>query len=179
MIENILYCSVRHLPAIKQRKNAIIISINDYYSKVPQPDLNGFAAVLKLCFKDRCEEEYNYSQPWPDRPTDAFCQYILGIENEKLFDRDQADLIKQFVDQYHTVDNTKYQLIVQCRAGVSRSAAIAAFLSHHLGLKLYSERDRFRPNPRVIRLLNKVYNAKYEYEDLGSNWTQIQQLGVS
>lgn len=119
--------------------NSLLISIYSLAEDqmIPQP---GWKDVLFLRFHD----------------TDG---QHSGLE---VFSEDQAHKIIEFV----TSNDTPVELVVHCQAGVSRSAAVAIFLSEVHGVPCYKE-DREvnwktwpHYNKLVYRTLNNALNMK-------------------
>ena len=161
MISNILHTGVVHVSTILPSDNTVIISILDNNSKIPRPDFTGFKDTLLLSFKDRCEEDYKLKWKWPDEiPENQFVSYS-GFPHERLCNLSDANKIIKFFYTHH-VTQTPTNLVIHCKSGVGRSAAIALWLGMVFKIR-YSGTDprgRFYPNLRVVRMLNKAYENR-------------------
>lgn len=180
MIRKITYSSVKYVNSLKEDKNKVVISILDNSGKYTRPDLSKFHDSLLLNFKDRCEEDYiDFDRFWPDEPDSLFSSYYV-VGNERLVSFSDAKKIIQFFLRHHS-DNEEKELLIHCRSGVSRSAAIALYLGNVFLIPWESskEHDRFNPNLRVIRLLDKVMKTKYYHAYTRSIRNKFYQLGVS
>ena len=168
MITNILHTGVVHASSIKPSNNTVIISILDRNSKIPRPSFISFKETLFLTFKDRCEEDYKLNWYWPDEISESYASYFTGFKNERLCTLNDARKILNFFNKYHLGPNP-INLVVHCKSGVGRSAAIAHWLGNKFKIR-YSGTDpkgRFNPNLRVIRMLNKAYRSS------GPNYANI------
>ena len=157
MITNILYTGVVYASTIKPSNDTVIISILDNNSKYARPNFEGFKDFLLLSFKDRCEEDYGLTWDWPEEIQDEYAQIYTGIKNERLCNLSDAHKILNFFRLHHA-DPNPINLVVHCKAGVGRSAAIACWIGTKFKIK-YSGNDpkgRFNPNLRIERLLNKA-----------------------
>lgn len=163
MIRKITYSSVKYVNLLGKDKNKVVISILDNSGKYTRPDLSKFQDSLLLNFKDRCEEDFAEYDFWPDNPCPLFTSYYV-FENERLVSLSDAEKIMKFFFKHHD-DKEEKELLVHCRSGVSRSAAVALYLGNVFSIPWESskEHNRFNPNLRVIRLLDKVMKTKYCY----------------
>jgi predicted protein tyrosine phosphatase len=100
--------------------------------------------VLRLEFEDM-----------EDNPNYRTAMYAKAFGEPKLFNRRQAQQIKQLVENVEPE-----MVVVHCEAGISRSAAVAAALSKH-----YNGDDRgiwvstrYFPNKLVYNVLLDVLN---------------------
>lgn len=179
MINHIYHAGVLHVREISSDLPCVIISILDYYTPHSRPNFSHFKDSLSLSFKDRCEEEYGHEQLWPDEPTREFNESVLGMPNERICSISDARRIDKFFEEWHDHRET-LNLIVHCKSGVGRSAAIAKFYGdlYDISYSGTDPRKRFFPNPRVIRMLEKTKFGKYEHEDNRSNKPPLQQLSV-
>ena len=182
MISHITHAGVMHVDDIVNGDNRrnLLISILDFNSPHVRPDFSRFEDVLALTFKDRCEEDYGAADYWPDQPDDDLVRRILGVANERLFSYSDAVAIVEFVEKW-IKDPKEFNLIVHCKSGVGRSAAIAEFFGivHNIPFKGTDPRGRFMPNCRVTRLLTKAYYDKYGYVNNRSHQDTLQQLDIS
>lgn len=120
----------RVLPKVDDNGNAFFISILD-----PEED-------SKNPFRDNNE---NYKTWW-------FFDLEEDIGNYKSVTTDQAKEIFEFIK----VNKNKEKLFVHCSAGISRSAAIGAFVNEYTGGKYNDLLDKFPhilPNGKLTHLL--------------------------
>ena len=160
MITSILHTGVEYIKTIQPSKDTVVISILDNQSKTPRPNFTGFKDSLLLNFKDRCEEDYRTRWYWPDELSENTFKFYTGIANERPCNLSDAYKIIKFFKLHHS-DPAPLKLVIHCKSGVGRSAAIAFWLGYKFKIK-YSGTDpkgRFFPNPRVIRLINKAYQS--------------------
>ena len=181
MIKHITHAGVKHVDDVAAASSGrnLLISILDFNSPHVRPDFSRFQDVLALTFKDRCEEDYGFDDHWPDEPTDAFCLALLRVANERLFSLTDAVRVVDFVERW-VADPEEYNLIVHCKSGVGRSAAIAEFFGivHNIPYKGTDPHGRFMPNCRVTRLLTKAYHNKYKHADNGNHKVDVYELGL-
>lgn len=182
MINHITHAGVLHVDDVVHADNRrnLLISILDFNSPHDRPDFSKFEDVLALSFKDRCEEDYGHDYYWPDQPTANFNYSLLRMANENVFSLADAVKIVDFVERW-IKDPNEFNLIVHCKSGVGRSAAIAEFFGiiHNIPFSGTDPRGRFMPNCRVSRLLTKAYHNKYNHASNGSNTESVQQLDLS
>lgn len=138
-METVTYISRSRAQSTKPPENAVIISLHDISE--PPADLQpGWKDRLTLCFHDADEG-------------------TLGLT---LFNRQMAQQILEFVEKHAS---TTEQLVVHCQMGVSRSAAVAIFLSEVLELPCYMG------DLRVSFATYKNYN-KLVYRTLFNEFSQ-------
>ena len=81
------------------------------------------------------------------------------------------------------LNNPRKNIIVNCAAGISRSAAIAKFCHHNLGYKWWEEGQMFAtPNTHVIKMLssaNRELNEKSNEKEHTSNISSHMDHGVA
>jgi predicted protein tyrosine phosphatase len=109
---------------------------------------------LFLTFKDRCEEEFGV-EDWPDQLSNHLKIKYLGSIDERIFSSEDAAKIWQFFNEHHSSPDD-LTLLVHCKSGVGRSAAIAQYFGTTFCIPWVGGKDpRFNPNSRVLRLLEK------------------------
>lgn len=182
MIKHITHAGVLHVDDVinaDSRRN-LLISILDFNTPHTRPDFSKFASTLALTFKDRCEEDYGHPDYWPDEPTDMWNFGLLRMADERVCSYSDAMNIVEFFEKWHN-NPEEFNLIVHCKSGVGRSAAIAEFFGiiHNIPFRGTDPRGRFMPNCRVTRLLTKAYYDKYHHADNGINEKDVFQLGLS
>ena len=134
-----------------------IISITDPGADKAHFSDDSFHSVLRLCFDD----VYDQGGILPDEDPRGILWHSVYV----FFDTLHARKIIEFIRA-----STAKHLIVHCNAGISRSSAVAAFAADKYNYELsFGKYDTSGANPRVSRLLNKVYNGEelkvFEYED--------------
>ena len=93
-----------------------------------------------------------------------------------LFDVATACKVAKFIDQDWDI------LLVNCEAGVSRSAAVALAVAEHLGLPSPLDESLHSPNPVVLEVLRTVFaagaalDAIAEYENAGFGCDRVSKV---
>ena len=98
-----------------------------------EPDLADFAHVLKLEFHD-VEDD---AEPWV------------------VFDADHARKIIEFVSRLHGAENA-WEVIVHCKAGLSRSPAVALYIAAATGCDMPRREEADEANLLVLDVLTKA-----------------------
>lgn len=83
------------------------------------------------------------------------------MTNHIRFSNTHAQEILDFVEKHQ--ENTE-SIVIHCLMGESRSAAVALFLSKHLGVEL--NQDTSKHNKWVVKVLEKVVYQKEQKERL-------------
>ena len=73
----------------------------------------------------------------------------------QLMTAEHAQQIIAFLDRHRGVS----ELLIHCRAGISRSAAVGAFAREYYGQPPFSERDAYIPNAYIYQLLCRENHA--------------------
>jgi predicted protein tyrosine phosphatase len=130
-----------------QKSPWVHLSIADPFSRAPRPrrECPRKVAVLYLQFFDATPEEVEND---PQREEGA--PFLFGVVH--------AERIVAFLDQHQ---NAAVDVVVNCEAGISRSAAVANFVLEYLGLeqKPFSP-PRHDPNPYVLEVLREVSSRR-------------------
>ena len=139
MFLKVRYISREVAEALLGDPNVALVSINEPGCE-PARLLDGFAAVLRVAFWD------------VDQP-------IAGQYNGQPFSytpitHGQAREIVDFIDVWHGLPAGPEMLVVHCRAGISRSAAVARYAAQRYGLEL-AQTAEFA-NPEVLRQLRRA-----------------------
>lgn len=126
-----------HLRLDKKYKDSktALISITDPGSKLTEHPFHIFDYKLSLSF-------YDLEKDYIDKDNNIVYNVISDDDVEKIF---------------HFVSGNKFDvLVVQCEAGISRSAAVAAAVSKYFGLDNKWIFTKFVPNMYVYnKLLNR------------------------
>lgn len=134
MITAVDFISLDVFEALVPSPDMLAISIGDH-DQAPPENLPGFAAGLRLEFLD-CDEV-------------AAAQN--GLPAGALFSKAQLAQLTRFVGTRHA-DPQPYRLVVHCRMGASRSAAVA-LVAHHLTMCDFPRHaDAHHANRHVVRL---------------------------
>lgn len=117
----------------------------------------GLAGLLRLSFEDDYEELLGVP---PGYLPDLHPQHDDGIRlffgDNELCDANDASRMLSFLNTYAKKDQP-HDVIVHCRAGISRSAAVAQFVSEHYGCDIdQANPDTSAANMRVLRLLRSA-----------------------
>lgn len=158
MLKSIEFMSLRAVKSLASSTTVAIISITDSASVRGLPTFDGFRDVLPFHMLDVCEEHALHEPgSWADEPTDEQHLRYCEIPDNFAHSLSHAHAVQEFVDRRHDCAD-EIDLVVHCSAGVSRSAAIAAWAAERLGIPLL---DRAGvglgdANPRVLRLLTSL-----------------------
>jgi predicted protein tyrosine phosphatase len=132
------FVSLDVFQALTPAQDMLAISIGDQDDAAPA-NMSGFPAALRLEFLD-CDEV-------------DVADY--GMPVEVLFSTVQLAQLISFVGTYHA-DPQRYRLVVHCRLGSSRSAAVA-LVAHHLTLCDFPRHpDAHHANGHVLRLASNA-----------------------
>lgn len=109
----------------------------------------GCLKYLEVCFGDYTEDEYNR----------LVKKYKKASKKINIMNIDHAVSIVSFLNDLKEFDNIK-TLIVQCKAGISRSGAVGLYACRFYGLdeNEYLKSGHIKPNYYVYNTLAKVYN---------------------
>ena len=99
-----------------------------------EPDLATFSHVLKLEFHD---VEDGDEEPWV------------------VFDAGHARKVIEIVSRLHGAENA-WEVIVHCKAGISRSAAVAIYVAEATGCEFARREEADEANPLVLDVLSKA-----------------------
>jgi predicted protein tyrosine phosphatase len=116
------------------RPDWAVISLSEWGAE-PAKLKDGWQAILRMEFHD-------IEEPVPDEPFD-------------LFTPDQARQIVRFVQDANTSGATG--VLVHCRAGISRSAAVAKWIAGKYGLRFPESYSLY--NKHVYRVLVSIDNS--------------------
>jgi predicted protein tyrosine phosphatase len=119
----------------KPMKNVAVISITQFGDE-PAKLKNGWHSILRMEFDDVDPNKRNHNMPH---------------DHEDLLDIDRAQAIVHFVDG---VASQTDGIIVHCKAGISRSVAVAKWISEAYGLDF--DEDYTDYNEYVLSLLTKA-----------------------
>lgn len=126
-----------------QKSPWVHLSIADPFSRVlrPRRACPRKVAALYLQFWDATSEE---TENDPQR--EQVAPFRFGA--------DQAERIVAFLDQH---GNAAVDVVVNCEAGVSRSAAVANFVLEYFGSRQEPfAPPHYHPNPHVLQVLREV-----------------------
>lgn len=155
-MRDIIFCSVDVVAALPDKHSTALISILDASEEYSRPDVCVFADALVLQFQDVSEESKKCFEDFGDHPDSQTTAKYTDGPAETLFNAAHAKTIIEFFDKCR--GNSQVQtLAVHCYAGLSRSAAVAQFLSDTFGVDLDSCKGTAGANPRVLRVLKRTY----------------------
>lgn len=141
MITALDFVSLDVFQAMVPGPDMLAISIGDL-DQAPPANLVHFAAKLRLAFLD-CDE------------VDVAAYHMPP---DVLFSRAQLDAVANFVAT-HQADPQQYRLVVHCRLGSSRSAAVALVAHHFAKCDFPRYADAHYANGYVLRLASEVFGA--------------------
>lgn len=141
MITALDFVSLDVFQALVPAPDMLAISIGDL-DQAPPENLSLFSAALRLAFLD-CDE------------ADVA---VHGMPQEVLFSQAQLATLAHFVAERHA-DPEQYRLVVHCRLGASRSAAVA-LVAHHLTKCAFPRyADAHHANGHVLRRASAAFGA--------------------
>ncbi|KWT98282.1 MULTISPECIES: hypothetical protein [unclassified Variovorax] len=156
MIEELIFLSLAGMKRVRPALDTLVISILDRSEEQARPPLGGFRSVLVLNFEDTYEE-LKLAAPgaWPDEPTpEEHARFCQGA-GELVPTLTDAKRIFDFLT-LHRFSDEKLKLVVHCHGGISRSAAVAEWISVNLWLPIANGRSTEYANLRLMRLLDKA-----------------------
>lgn len=127
----------------------LAISIGDH-DQAPPSNIDQFTAHIRLPFLD-CDE------------VDVA---VYGMPEEVLFSQEQLATLARFVAARHA-DPEQYRLVVHCRMGASRSAAVALVAHHLTKCEFPRHADAHHANGHVLRLASATFGAIAAPEKVG------------
>lgn len=154
MIVSVDFLSVEQMRAVKPRHDIVVVSILDQSERHLRPRLAGFGGALTLTFEDNYERD---GDAWSDEMDLDACAAVAVEHGERPPQLSDALAIDAFVMKHHA-DPRPLKLIAHCRAGISRSAAVALCYSRRLAAPIAEPtmRDTSDANPRLLRLLERA-----------------------
>lgn len=159
MIKEICFCPIDGVNSFKQIRPTVLISILDKGERAKRESTikySGFIDVLKLSFEDTYEEVKLSSKLWEDEPSEEEHALHAMDKGERAPTLSDALEIKNFFLKHHG-NQEEIDLLVHCYGGISRSAAVAYFLSTKFFIPLNTCRCTDSSNKRVLRLLEKAF----------------------
>lgn len=158
MLKEVLFMGVREARLLKPRPDTVIISILDQFEEHNRPvHLHQFKDHLILYFVDTFEKPGE--SEWPDQMTEEEHKVICKYDEEKGPELIDAQRIVEFINR-HQGTLEEVRLVVHCHGGVSRSAAVAKWVSEFYAVPLPQFGDGIHnlegANPRVLQLLAKA-----------------------
>jgi predicted protein tyrosine phosphatase len=133
MLGRVAFVSLHQAERLPGRAATLVVSIRDpRYRPALSP---GFADVLPLDFDDHDDARDGL---------DAL---------KRKFDSGHAMALRAWIEARRG-DAATYDVLVHCRAGMSRSAAVAWWLHREFGMDLTTRFPAYRLNRHVLRTLN-------------------------
>ena len=133
MIRSVDFVPRAEMERLTPASHIAVISINGWLAIPPQ--LIGFERVLRLEFED-----------------------VRTPGTRGAFSADHAGAVVAFVDALHS-DAQPVDLVVHCKAGVSRSAAVARFIADDTGCSFAKRALAHGANPLVLDTLRALRGA--------------------
>lgn len=162
MIISVTFDSLEQFKKRRPTVDTVVVSILDQSERTLRPRLAGWRSVLSLDFEDVSEESQGHSPgSWPLEPEPSDWPGLCVGAGERPPALADARKIVSFVRTHHQAQEPLH-LVVHCRAGISRSAAVASWVSSVLWvpLTLPPDRDTDYANKRVLRLLDIADNRR-------------------
>lgn len=156
MIEDLNFYALDQMLLVKPCPQTAVISVLDNDEAKQRPLFEGFHSSLILEFYDT--EEPGRSRPttlWPDEPTEAEHEEFCLCKHERAPSLSDAKKIVDFIAALHQSPE-RHKVVVHCKAGLSRSAAIAAWVSVVYWVPMSGCRSTEEANSRMLRLLDKA-----------------------
>ena len=141
MFRAVKYISRQAAESLRGDANVVMVSINEPGGE-PARLMGGFAAVLRIAFWD-VNTPHPVTREYKD---ESFVYTPITTQ--------QAQEIAEFPDRWHAPPDGPELLIVHCRAGVSRSAAVARFAAERYGIELAQNAEL--ANAEVLRKLRQA-----------------------
>ena len=158
MIHTVRFMSLDQARKLTPNRETLMVSILDLEERQAHrlPRLAGYRSVLSLNFEDTAEEG-KLAEPgsWPDEPSDDEHARFAQRRGERVPTLVDANRILEFAKAHHGSDE-RLSMVVHCKAGVSRSAAVAKWVIDFTGADLCDtvRMSTERANPRLLRLLD-------------------------
>lgn len=155
MLTRVSFMSLQHFQALAASPRAVVISVTDSSPHSVRPALHGYRDALRLEFVDIAEEHVNApAGSWPLEPTTREHEELSELRGERIPAMSDAVAIRRFLDAHHAAAEP-LEVLVQCFAGASRSAAIAVWTAQSYGIPLVDVlgRGTGEANERLGRLL--------------------------
>ena len=110
-----------------------------FYSRVIAEKLQPTGSEVIVSIHDRSQEPATLQDGWKDILRLSFHDMDVAKENYDLFNQDQAKEVIAFIEKYADVE----RIVVHCNMGVSRSAAVAIFISEQQERNLFQQGRAF------------------------------------
>lgn len=121
-----------------------------------------YARTWRVCCHDLCEERAAHHPTLPLPPQawgpEASPYTVNGVTCH-IPNMTHARILRAALEHL-AADPKPWTLVVHCEAGVSRSAAVALFVSQHYHCPLVSAVPVDGANPRLLRLLHAAYGER-------------------
>lgn len=162
MITSVAFLSIDRARNLIPSRDTLMVSILDLQERrdLRLPRLGGYRSVLSLSFEDTSEEgKLKEVGSWDDDPDDIDHARFSQGYGERIPTLQDAKKIVEFVQRHHTSEES-LKFIVHCRAGVSRSAAVAQWVVEYTLAPMRSDirMNTSHANARLTRLLEKAHS---------------------
>jgi predicted protein tyrosine phosphatase len=160
MLTSVQFLKVDQMWELVPCENTVVVSVLDNAESKQRPPLEGFHAALALTFEDSFEEcAGDPVGSWSDEPTveEHFAYSWRKTGFERVLTLSEARRLYAFLAEQQAKPEG-LELVVHCFGGVSRSAAIALWVSRKWDVPLedVNEHGTEYANQRVMRLLDKA-----------------------
>lgn len=154
--KEVLFLSLESMKLLPPSEDVVVVSIldSDENKRFKRPSFVGFCDVLELTFEDTFEElKLAADGAWPDNPTADEHAKLCQSKGERIPSLNDALTIVLFLNKHSFKNKT---LVVHCFGGISRSAAVASWVSSKFWVPITSTNSTENANLRLIRLLEKA-----------------------
>lgn len=161
MLTQVSFLDVHAMRRMEPDLHTVVVSILDRSEEQHRPKhLGRFADHLCLTFEDVFEEVHGvcgFEKPWPPVMSDDEHARVVHQPGEHAPQLTDARRIVEFVRK-HARSAQPVRLVVHCFGGISRSAAVAQWVSVVHWVPLVQAHGGTtctdRANPRLLRLLD-------------------------
>ena len=144
MITAVDFIALNTFTTLVPAPDLVVISIGDPAQMAPE-NLSEFARSLRMEFLDLEPAEVSH----------------YGMPDEVLFSHEQALQLSDFVQALHA-EPRAYRMVVHCRMGSSRSAAVALAVHKLTGCGFPRRPDAHFANRHVVELAARVTSTAIE-----------------
>lgn len=144
MITAVDFIALNTFTALVPAPDMVAISIGDP-AQMPPENLSAFSQAVRMEFLDLEPAEVEH----------------YGMPKEVLFSHEQALQLRDFVQALHA-EPRPYRMVVHCRMGSSRSAAVALAVHQLTGCEFPRQPDAHFANLHVVKLAARVTSATIE-----------------
>jgi predicted protein tyrosine phosphatase len=159
MLREVLFMGVREASRLEPNQTTVIISILDQFEEHNRPSrLHEFKDHLILNFVDTFEKPGEAH--WPNHMSEAEHRIACTWDDDRAPELRDALKIVAFISRHHSATDP-VSLIVHCYGGVSRSAAVARWVSETMNVQL-PQLPKLAASMPLRRLLQELGQAIQE-----------------